>query len=234
MDEQNLKTAEWWRDTDLLRKEQEIYDVVRGKIQGLHSDMGKRCNRAEMYDVGQKLGLLRDGTLCFESEEHTAVYSDYLFHFSRLHGSTPCERYLKSTKLKADAGEIERLVHAALAGVRYTVLRVDEPITGFGALCHDCFLEKDVFLMDRGISRTGGQTALATAVYPFKNWFATTGAVLPLPIEELDRTLADFFTLAGLKFAPPVKLSPPDASRVALKMIQIAIGSGVMEKVRYQ
>lgn len=226
--------SEFWKNQAVLQKEQEIYSAVRKKLQSFHPDINKRANRAEMEDVARKLDILRQGIFCFDSEEHTAIFSDYLMHFSRLHGTTPCERYLKSVDRRA-ADEITQRAYAALTGVRYTVLRMDESITGFGVLCHDCFLGTRVFLMDRSLSQMpAGQIALATGVFPVKEWFTTTGAALPLPAKDLDVTLGELFKLAGLKFMPPVTLSPDDNSRLVLKVIRTINATGMVENVRYQ
>ena len=229
-----MEPADFWTNRPVLQKEQEIYDAVRKKLQSLHPDINKRSNRAEMEDVARKLDILRQGIFCFDSEEHTAVFSDYLMHFSRLRDTTPCERYLKSVD-RRDADEITQRAYDALAGVRYTVLRMDESIAGFGVLCRDCFLGIRIFLMDRSLSQTtAGQIALATGVFPVKEWFMTTGAGLPLPAKKLDETLGELFKLAGLKFTPPVALSPADNSRLVLKVIKTINAAGIIENVRYQ
>ena len=158
----------------------------------------------------------------------------YLHNFSRLNGSTACERYLKSIDRQTE-DEVTRLAHDALGGLRYTVISGIEARPDYGLVCQDHFLGQQVFIVDRGLSRMpDGKVALATALYPVNNWFMTTGAALPLPESELDETLCDLFIAAGLKFAPPVKLPVKDISRLVLTVIKAVGATGVLERVRYQ
>jgi len=224
----------WWNDEGALRQEQAVYDAVRKKIQSLHDELGKRVGRAEMMDVGRKLGIVRQNMFCFDSEEHSAIFSDYLYNFSRANGSTPCERYLKSLD-RRNEDETTRLAHDAFAGLRYTVVSGIEARPGFGLLCDDHFLGHRIFLMDKSLSQMpDGKVTLVTALYPVHNWFMTTGAALPLPTEGLDEVLPDLFLASGLRYSPPVSLAPKDASRLALMAIKAIGACGVLERVRYQ
>lgn len=229
-----MNSTAWWNDEAVLRREQGVYDSVRKRIQSLHRELGARVGRAEMMDVGRKMGIVQNNMLSFDSEEHSAIYMDYLHNFSRLNGSTACERYLKSIDRRTE-DEVTRLAHDALGGLRYTVISGIEAKPDYGLVCEDHFLGQQVFVLDRGLSRMpDGKVALATALYPVNNWFMTTGAALPLPESELDETLWDLFIATGLKFSPPVKLPVKDISRLVLTVIKAVGATGVLERVRYQ
>ena len=234
IDVENVDNLAWWNDEVALRREQAVYDAVRKKIQGLHKEVGKRVARAEMMDVGRKMGIVRRNTLCFDSEEHSAIFMDYLYHFSRVNGSTAYERYLKSLN-RQNEDEVTRLAHDAFAGLRYSVISGTVAKSGFGLLCNDHFLGRQIFLLDRGLSQQlDGKVALATALYPVNNWFMTTGAALPLPETQLNETLSDLFLASGLMYSPPIKLAPKEASRLALTAIRAIGNAGIIERVRYQ
>ena len=223
-----------WNNPTVLKAEYDVYQTVRKQIQAWHTDIYKRISRAEMDALGKKLRMLIGNTFCFDSEEHSAIFMDYLINFSCPNGSTAIERFLKSFN-GSGVDDTSRIARQALEGYRYTILRPVETRPEFGVLCEDMFLGGRIFLMDRSLSQMAPKDfAIATAVYPAHNWLMTSGAGLPLPGQNLDRTIADLFEASGLRFAQPVHLSKKDVSRLALTMIRLFMMSGGLNHIEYR
>lgn len=225
---------DWWNNAAVLKAEYDVYQTVRKQIPAWHPDIYKRISRAEMDSTGKIFCSLIGNTFCFDSEEHSAIFMDYLITFSCPNGTTAIERFLKSFNCHG-ADNTSRLARQALAGVRYTILRPVEARPEFGVLCEDMFLGGRIFLMDRGLSQTAPKDfAIATAVYPAHNWLMTSGAALPLPGKNIELTIADIFEASGLRFSQPVHLSKKDVSRLVLTMIRLFIMSDGLNHIEYR
>jgi hypothetical protein len=228
----------WWDDPQAAQAVLARYDAVRGKTRDeLTARIWKRAAKPELHQAGRELGLLRQGVLCFDSAEHSAIFTDYLLFFSRMHGTTPCERYLKSLD-RTHEDDVTRAAHDAIAGVRYTWLVLEEPRPGLGYVCHDVLRNQQVFLVDRSMSKTRPHSvAMATAVFPVDNWVMSTGAGLPIVAPSIESATA-LMTAAlkelGLKTAIPAKFSGKDESRLMRAIIRTLIANGVLERIRYE
>jgi hypothetical protein len=225
----------WWNDMDTLKAEFDIYQAVRRKIQAWHPEIYRCISRAEMDYVGKKLKMLTENTFIFESEEHTAIFMDYLVNFSCPNGTTALERYLKSVE-GSKADHLDELGRAALAGTRYAVLRPLEARPKFGVLCEDMLGGQRLFLMDGGLSQMPDDKLLfATAIYPVRSWIMTTGAALPFPCENTHDMLDDMFQAAGLQISRPLyQLKKADISRLALTNIRIFLMAGGLKHIEYR
>ncbi len=232
---QNDRPEGWWNDPAALKAEFELYQAVRKRTQSWHPDIYHRVSRAEMDAVAQSLNMLNHGTLIFESEEHSAIFMDYLVNFSCPTGTTAIERFLKSVdRNKPD--DIDRLGYGALAGLRYAILRPVQPYPDFGAVCDDLLGQQRLFLMDRGFSRTPADgLSMATAIYPVRQWVMTSGAALPMPGEEIDVAIRGVFKASGLQFSLPFRPArKADTARLALTLIRLFLMSGGLEHIEYR
>lgn len=230
--------GDWWDDPQAVQAVQIRYDTLRKRTRSeLIAQIWEKVGKPELHQAGLDLGLLNKKVLCFESEEHSAIFSDYLLFFSRMYGTTPCERYLKALD-RTNEDDITRAAHDAIAGVRYTCLVLEEPRLGLGYVCHDVLRNQRVFLVDRAMSQTAAHTtSLATAVFPVDNWFMSTGAGLPIAapsIESATMVMTAAMQDLGLKTTIPVKLSGKDESRLMRAIIRILIAHGVLDRIRYE
>ena len=224
----------WWNDPAALKEEFDLYQGVRKRIQAWHSAIYDRISRAEMFQVGRQLNMVRDNTFVFDSEEHSAIFMDYLVNFSCPNGTTAIERFLKAVDLSKD--DVDRLAHSALAGLRYAILRPVQPYPGFGAVCEDMLGQQRLFLMDHGISQTPVDGfAVATAIYPVRQWVITSGAALPLPGQAANGAISKVFKAAGLQFSLPFRPSKKeDTARLVLTLISIFLMSGGLDHIQYR
>lgn len=228
---------DWWDDKQTADSVLARYDAVRKKVRELVPVIQKKVGKPEMNQSGRDLGLLRRGIFCFDSEEHSAVWMDYLLFFSRMHGTTACERYLKSLD-RSHEDDLMRAARDALGTARYTFLVLDEPRPGFGYVCHDVLLGKRVFLVDRGMSQTPAHAvSLATAIFQVDNWVMTTGAALPLSansVDEATQIVRGVFEELKIVFRMPVNPSGKDQARLARVFIRAITAAGGLDHIQYE
>jgi hypothetical protein len=225
----------WWNDPAALKAEFELYQAVRKRIQSWHSMIYDRISRAEMIRVGRQLNMVKDNTFIFESEEHSAIFMDYLANFSCPTGTTAIERFLKSID-RSKNDNTGQLAHSALAGLRYAILRPFQACPGFGAVCDDMIGQQRLFLMDRGISQTlDVGLSIATAIYPVRQWVMTSGAGLPMPGQGVNGAISNVFKVAGVQFSLPFRPSKKeDTARLVLTMMRIFLMSGGLDHIQYR
>ena len=228
----------WWDNPQAVQAVQTRYDTIRKRTRAeLIDRIWKKAGKPELHQAGRDLGLLHGGVLCFDSEEHSAIYTDYLLFFSRMHGTTPCERYLKSLD-RTHEDDDTRAAHDAIAGVRYTCLVLEEPRPGLGYICHDVLRNQRIFLVDRAMSQSQAHTvSLATAVFPVDNWVMSTGAGLPIAapsIASATKVMTAALEGLSLKTSFPAKLSGKDESRLMRALVRALIAHGALDRIRYE
>jgi hypothetical protein len=70
------------------------YQHLRMVGRSLNSKLVARLSKDILHEGGRKLGILRGGTLVFESEDETAVLMDYCLYDVRRKGCNTIEQYL--------------------------------------------------------------------------------------------------------------------------------------------
>ena len=144
-----------------------------------------------LQEGGRKLGIIRDGTFVFASQDETNVLMDYCIYNVRREGMNAVQRYLADSP-PAEGSE-EMLLLKAKTRARYSVLQVEKVIAGVGVEMLDVFRQDKVFVVDMGF----GQTAvvglmLASRLISAGDFWVTGGAALPLSkgaADEIQRRL---------------------------------------------
>lgn len=227
----------WWDETGAQERSLVRYDAIRGKISELMSgEVKSRCNNTELKESGRDLGLFRQGSFCFDSEEHMAVLVDYAYMFSRLYGTTPCERYLKTVDRKGE-DDVTQAARNALATVRYTFLVMEEARPGFGVVCQDVLRGERTFLVDRNFSQTIDRPiSIAGGVFTVDSWLMTTGSALPLgltTVEDVNEAIRGLFEDLRIPFSLPVSVSQKQQTQLAKVTIKSIIAAGGLDHIQY-
>jgi hypothetical protein len=140
----------------------------------------KTIPRQAFDEVGEAIGILRNGVLVFESEDMSSVLMDCCLYDWFRSGKNVVQRY--SETHPAQPGTDEQYLLSAYLQAKYRVLVVQCAVAGAGLHCQDVLNNEGLFLMDLGLSQSakGGNAALATRTIPLGEYWMTTGAGLPI------------------------------------------------------
>jgi hypothetical protein len=134
------------------------------------------------------------------------------------------------------AGSDEELVLNAMSNARHALLSVSKLVPGVGLECYDLLRRKDLFMVNRGFSRTGQKGAvLASRLLSLPDFEMSTGADLPVFRESLDavaKVLGDLGRRLGAGF------DNVDDPRIAFELstgiIRACLRNHAAEWVRYE
>ena len=164
------------------------YQRLRPTRLRLNNKLVQRVSTDALNEGGKKLGMLRDGTFIFNTEDETSVLMDYCIYDVYRKGRNAVEQYLCDCPPEPDSDEmacLHAMQHATYALV--AVLRV-EP--GVGCHVRNLFTEETRLLVDMGLSKSARRGAIAaTRLLDWGDFITTTGAALPVGIlddDELD------------------------------------------------
>lgn len=162
------------------REDVERYRRLRAVSTELNHQIIEIIPRQAFCDVGEALGILRNGILEFENEDMTSVLMDCCLYDWLADGKNAVQRYseLHTGKLGPD----ERYLLNAYFQARYRILVVQAAVPGAGLHVRDLLHNQELFLMDIGLSQTAQErgAALATRTIPLGEYWMTGGAVMPL------------------------------------------------------
>jgi hypothetical protein len=146
----------------------------------LNHRMVKTIPRQAFDEVGEAIGILRNGVLEFESADMSSVLMDCCLYDWFRSGKNVVQRY--SETHPTQPGTDEQYLLSAYLQAKYRVLVVQSAVTGAGLHCQDVLNNEELFLMDLGLSQSakGGNAALATRTIPLGEYWMTTGAGLPM------------------------------------------------------
>lgn len=162
------------------RADVERYRRLRGLGMDLSHRIIKTIPRQTIYDVGDAIGILRNGVLEFESEDMTSVLMDCCLYDWFEDGKNVVQRYSETHPAKP--GTDERYLLDAYLQAKYRVLVVQSGAPGAGLHCRDVLHGEELFLMDLGLSQTAKNAgaAFATRTIPLGEYWMTSGAGLPI------------------------------------------------------
>jgi hypothetical protein len=120
-------------------------------------------------DIGEAIGILRNGILSFDSEDVASVLADCCLYDWYHNGRNVIERY--AAKHAATAPPDERLLLEACCKAVYTVLKAESALPGAGYYCRDMMAKEDLFVMDISASRSVAPgLLLATRIIPLEGY----------------------------------------------------------------
>jgi hypothetical protein len=167
-------------DAELMAR----YQQVRIISKRINDALIRTLARDVLEEGGRKLGILRNGTLVFRSEDETSVLMDYCLYNIRRDGMNTVQRHLAESPLAEGSDEL--LLLQAKARARYSLFLVEKVIPNVGVELLDVFRDDRVFVVDLGFSKTASRgVGLATRLISLGDFWMTGGASLQVTAESL-------------------------------------------------
>jgi hypothetical protein len=176
-------------------------------------------------EVGDAIGVRRNGVLVFDSEDMPGVLMDCCIHDWFEHGKNLARRYAETHPAKP--GTDESYLLNAYTQAKYRILLVESAVPDAGLYCRDILNNEDLFLMDLAMSRCldKGSAALATRTISLGEYSMTNGAFLPINSKEAVQNL-------GRAHGKHELLEGPGG--VALSIVRACLAAGAADWVAYQ
>ena len=194
----------------------------------LNHRMVKTIPKHAYDEVGDAIGIRRDGVLVFDNEDMPGVLMDCCLHDWFENGENLVQRYAEAHPGKP--GTDESFLLSAYTQAKYRVLLTEYSVPDAGVDCHDVLSNEDLFLMDLALSRSLGSgaaargMALATRTLPLGDYSMTTGAFLPIHSGEAFKNMPH--SVKGGLFEGP--------GGVALSIVRACLAAGAADWAGYE
>jgi hypothetical protein len=209
------------------------YRRVRQVGVQLNHKLVASLNKEIIETAGKRLGIFKNGTLVFDSEDEVSVLMDYAIHNMRVDGQNAVERYLDKSP-PPDSAEMAFL--KTLLEAYYSIFQVVKSEPGVGVSVRDLLRrDDDTFIADVGFSFSAPKNnVLATRVIPLEEprIFMTGGAALPVSSATLSRIMNSLNRTFG-EATVYTRLTRDQESDLAAMMIRICLESGMSSYIDY-
>jgi hypothetical protein len=149
----------------------------------VNQELVNKLPKKALEECGKKLGILKGKTFYLD-ENDSGIFIDYCLHHFRINKANVIDRELAITSLDKDSIEFDILESMAMA--YYSVFFVKQVFEGKGILVVDLLYQDELFVIDVGMAQTGMENFIFSGhLVPFKDFYITSGAPLPIPIELL-------------------------------------------------
>jgi hypothetical protein len=207
------------------------YKKVRDVRFHLSSTLVRTLSKEVLDQAGRALGMLRQGTFVFDSEDQTAVLMDYAIYNVRSGGRNAVERYID--KSPPPPSSDQSVVLQAMLKAYYSLLEVVDVEHGVGVSVRDILRGNTDFLVDVGFGSTAHKGMLmATRVIRHEGFVTTGGAALPVPPAAGARINKDL----GRMFPPNTDfthLTPKQEADLAALVIRECLAADASSHVAY-
>jgi len=165
------------------RQHVERYRSFRALSMELNHRIIKTIPRKAYDEIGDALGIRRNGVLVFDSEDMTSVMMDCCLYDWYENGKNLIQRYAETHP--ATPGTDESYLLQACLYAKYRILVAQSAVPGTGLRCRDVLNGGELFLMDLAFSQSFpcGTAAIATRTIPLGEFWMTGGAGLPIDSE---------------------------------------------------
>jgi hypothetical protein len=162
------------------RQDVDRYRNLRALSRELNHRIIKTIPRQAYDEIGDALGIRRNGVLLFDSEDMTSVMMDCCLYDWYENGKNLMQRYADTHP--ATPGTDESYLLRACLQAKYRILVAQSAVPGAGLHCRDVLNGGELFLMDLAFSQSFpcGTAALATRTIPLGEFWMTGGAALPI------------------------------------------------------
>lgn len=208
------------------------YQRVRRVGLRLNMEMVRRLSRAAIQEGAKRLGMLKGGTILFDSEDQSSVLMDFCIHHCRDGSQTALERHVATSRHPPDSDEAAYL--RAQVESRYSLFAVEDVSPGSGAHLSDILRNERIFLMDFGFSQCAEPgMRLASRVLQMGDFWMTTGAGLPVDDSAWRETrrLLDRMRAAGYDPRHPTREQEAD---LEAGVVRACLRAGAGGQISYQ
>ena len=155
------------------------YKVFRRINRRLHNALLKYLPKKGLKECAKKLGLSKSGVFVFQEQHEADVLIDYCIYDYHEGGENAVSRYLIENPPIPDSDE--DVVLKAMLESYYSLIQVEDIVSGVGIRAHDLLNNKRFLLVDIGFSQTVvNGFVIATRIIPFEDFVMTSGAALPI------------------------------------------------------
>jgi hypothetical protein len=193
----------------------------------LNQRMVKTIPRQAFHQVGDSLGIRRNGVLQFDSQDMTSVLMDCCLYNWFQKGKNLVQRYAET--YPATAATDESYLLLACLQAKYRILMPQSAVPGAGVHCRDVLNGGELFLMDLSMSQSvpGGDSALATRTIPLGEYWMTGGAGLPVTSKE---SILQALRRMGNKDYQPLE----GPGGVAISIASACLAAGAANYITYE
>lgn len=208
------------------RQDVQRYRSFRALSMELNHRIIKTIPRQAYDEIGDALGIRRNGVLVFDSEDMTSVMMDCCLYDWYENGKNLVQRYAETHP--ATPGTDESCLLQACLQAKYRILVAQSVVPGAGLHCRDVLNGGELFLMDLAFSQSFpcGTAALATRTIPLGEFWMTGGAGLPID-SETDVLGA----LRRIESDRPESLEDP--AMLALSIVRACLTAGAADRIVY-
>ncbi len=212
----------------------ERYRHVRAMSRELHNSLSDHLSKGTFTECGEKLGLLVDGSLVFETEDESSVLMDYCLYDGWSGDHNAITRCLAQNPHPPDSDET--LLLEAMSKARYSLYQVESIVEGLGVNALDILRGDSLLIIDEGFSQTAAEgVIMAARIITLPDFSMTTGAALPIDAKTLAAILD---ALEG----GPVEVGRVDYNRLSRQeeavmssiIIRCAVARGASSRISYE
>lgn len=157
------------------------YQQLRAVGRNLNNKLVKRLAKDVLQEGGRRLGILKNGTFVFDSEDETSVLMDYCIYDVRRSGRNCIEQYLADSPPDHESDEMVCL--RAMQRATYSLFIVESVERGLGVTVRDLRSNETILVVDMGFGSTAQPgLVLATRLLRHDGFAITGGAALPIGI----------------------------------------------------
>jgi hypothetical protein len=199
----------------------------------INNALVKSLAKGAMKKGGKELGILKKGTLIFDSDDEISILMDYCIHTNRTEHKTTIDRYLE--KSPPDPVSDEMLILKALQDSYFSVFVVDRTEDGYLCRVRDIIYQKNLTIIDSGLGKTAvDKMLLATRIMPIpvSDMFMTTGTAIPFTKTESYSKFEHIIT----KFSYAIDtgtFSKSQEASLSKQVIRLLLKTKSLEQMRY-
>lgn len=211
-----------------------LYDRRRAASSALGDELVRRNSRGAMEDTARRLGILKRGTMVFDTESEVAVFGDMSVFEQWKDGENAVRRMLRTDP--PPEGTVEREVLEAKRDARYSIFAGVRTEPGVGVWMKDVFRPgEEVLVVDRGLALSDPRLAMATRLMRFPEFAMTTGAGIPIVDGEAMEEVIALLTrrYEALTLDEVNALPPPQRSEFAFIVARALLARGQARHIVY-
>lgn len=208
------------------RQDVDRYRRLRALSRETNHRIIKTIPRQAYDEIGDALGIRRNGILVFDTEDMTSVMMDCCLYGWYENGKNLIQRFAETHP--ATPGTDEAYLLQACLQAKYRILVPQSAVSGAGLHCRDVPNGGELFLMDLAFSQSlpCGTAALATRTIPLGEFWMTGGAALPIDSEtDVVRALR--------RIEHDYGESLEDPAIVELSIIRACLAAGAADHIAY-
>jgi hypothetical protein len=216
--------------SELVARYKEIRKIIF-KLQ--NEDLLKYVSKKALEICGKKLRVMQNNTFVLDDMDQIGVVMDYCIYDYREDGLNAVARYMADSQLDPDSKEYA--VVNAMSESFYTLVQVENVLTGVGVIVNDLMGDRQFLLVDMGLGRTAVKgLVIATRLLLFEGFMTTSGAALPVDPETLEEIFDYAYQHYGTEDGKYIDVDIRQKADLTAAIIRMCLEANASEHVRYE